>query len=82
MCSLLCASSLVATSLNGEGVNTDEPLLTTTSAVDEKPEVNKENMKPEEKPEEPALPVTYDQRQEGQYNFRGRIFNNFYKYLN
>lgn len=86
VCGLLCASGVLCTQ-NAEGINTDEPLLTTTIAIDDKlepcdqpnsnvkPEEKPVNKPEEEKPIEPALPVTYDQRQEGQYNFRADLDN-------
>lgn len=80
MCSLLLASGVVCTQ-NAEGINTDEPLLTTTFAIEDKLEViepsnAKPIVKPEVKPEEPTLTaVRYDQRQEGQYNFRADLDN-------
>ncbi|KAL5284548.1 hypothetical protein ACFFRR_006686 [Megaselia abdita] len=91
LCGFLCVS-VVLCSQSVELINTDEPLLTTTVAVDDKPEVSdqtvkvpeekpsekpceKTTKKPVEKPIEPPLPVTYDQRQEGQYNFRADLDN-------
>lgn len=90
VCGLMCASGVICTQ-SSEGINTDEPLLlTTTIADDDKLEPcdqSNSNVKPEEKPPskpeqpeeekpiEPVLPATYDQRQEGQYNFRADLDN-------
>lgn len=87
LCGFIVGLSNVLCTQNGEGLLTDEPLLATTIAVDDKADVGctlcstsvkpeeKPTQKLDEKPNEPPLPVTYDQRQEGQYNFRASLDN-------